>query len=125
MLTFMAEADRSGFGAALQRAMAGRPREHLAEPLGITPQAVSKWYTGDSAPREADRVFLIEELLELPAGTLSRFLGYLPVEAVTTTTVTQAIEADPALDDRDRRVLLATYREMVEGHRTNGRANRR
>ena len=60
-------------------------------------------------------VFDIERALDLPAGHLSKLLGYVPVGATPPPgSVVDAIEADPLLDDRGRRSLVAAYRALVE-----------
>jgi hypothetical protein len=66
------------------------------------------WVNGDTEPTRP-KVWAIEEALGAKAGSLSRLLGYLPVGARPVTTVAAAVEADPALGDDARRVLLAVY----------------
>lgn len=69
------------FGAALRAARTERKisQVELAGMLTTTQSAVSAWENGDDEPGR-DRVFEIERCLDLPAGSLSRHLGYLPIE---------------------------------------------
>lgn len=60
-----------------------------------------------------DVAFAIERVLGAKPGQLSRHLGYLPLDAKASTTVRSAIEADPMLDERGRRSLLAAYEALV------------
>ena len=58
---------------------------------------------------------MLEHVLQLPAGSLSRLLGYWPAEAADAhpVGVIEAARADPRQGERDRRVLTAVYRELV------------
>jgi hypothetical protein len=79
-----------------------------------TASAVTMWVNGDTEPTRP-KVWAIEAALGAKPGSLSRLLGYLPVEARPVSTVVAAIEADPALGDEARRVLLAVYSTVTEG----------
>ena len=61
------------------------------------------------------RIFLIEDALELPRGTLSRPLGYVPADLIPGTSVEEAILADPRLPPDVRHALITTYQRLVEG----------
>lgn len=61
------------------------------------------------------RIFAIEEVLELPEGSLSRVLGYVPASAVPNSDVVSAVMLDERLSEPSKRALLAAYREMVRG----------
>lgn len=74
---------------------------------------VSQWLAEIERQPPA-RVFAIEEALEMPAGALSRLLGYLPASAVPAMSVPAAIEADRRLDGMGRSVLLAAYRAATK-----------
>lgn len=115
---------RAAFGEALRRRLdePGAPSraelgQRVAEIEGKdrahSATAVGNWIKGDdiSSP---DRVFAIEQALRVKPGTLSKELGYLPLSARPVRTVLAAIEADNALDNRDRRALVAHYRGLVD-----------
>lgn len=59
------------------------------------------------------RIFAIERALDLPPGTLSRPLGYLPVDARPVLTVEDAINADPKLNRAARKLLVSAYRSQT------------
>jgi len=73
---------------------------------------VTRWVNGEYAP-DPVVVFAIEEGLGLAPGTLSRTLGYLPVDAAADLSVPAAVEADPRLTVLGRRVVLKVYEELV------------
>src|SRR5690606_19683462 len=58
--------------------------------------AVSDWLAGNVyiPPK---RLFVIERILQVPPGTLSRIVGYVPVGARESYTVEGAIRTDPDL----------------------------
>jgi hypothetical protein len=60
-------------------------------------------------------VFKAEDVLELPPGHLSKLLGYLPPTAVEgpSANFDELIAADPLLDDTQKRMILALYREAT------------
>lgn len=115
--------DRKAFGQALDRALKDQGRTQrvfateLADRLGrarpFNQATVTRWVIGENIP-DPEVVFCIEELLRLPGGSLSRFLGYLPVEAVEAGTVLGAVEADVGLTALGRRVILKVYEELVD-----------
>ena len=55
----------------------------------------------------------MERVLRVRPGQLTRHLGFLPLEAVDSRTVLDAIEDDPRLDERAKRSLAAAYGELV------------
>lgn len=59
------------------------------------------------------RIFAIEQALDLPGGSLSRMLGYIPADAVAVATVEDAIAADPALNRAARKLLIGAYRSQA------------
>lgn len=59
------------------------------------------------------RVFLIEQALGLKPGTLSRQLGFLPVDARSVRSVPEALAADVRLDEISRRILLGAYEQAI------------
>jgi hypothetical protein len=117
---------RQAFGQALKRRLAdlGRSRAWLGAEVArlelgegarpYTASAVTMWVNGDTEPTRP-KVWAIETVLGAKAGSLSRLLGYLPLEARPITTVEAAIEADPVLGAEARKVLVAVYRAVTDG----------
>jgi hypothetical protein len=58
---------------------------------------------------------MLEHVLQLPPGSLSRLLGYWPTDTADAhpVGVIEAARADPRLGERDRRILTAVYRQLV------------
>lgn len=112
-----AEERRTVFGQAVETALDGRSQAWLgaevARDLGmaspISGSAVSQWIAGKTEP-DPQRVFAIERALHLKPGTLSRFLGYLPLDAHPVLSVEDAIDADPRLTPPLRDAIRAAYR---------------
>jgi transcriptional regulator with XRE-family HTH domain len=111
------DADRRvGFGRLLCDAMKARgmKQEDLAGMLGITQSSVSGWINGKYEPAAAT-VFTIEHCLGMEPGSLSRPLGYLPVEPVSRmVSVESAIAQSALLDDEEKAALSAMYRLLVK-----------
>lgn len=89
----------------------------LADQLGRASHTpFYRWAELKAEPSPAE-VFAIERILEIPPGTLSRHLGYLPPEARSAapfkTTFEEALRADPDLNDQGRRILRAIYAEVT------------
>lgn len=61
------------------------------------------------------RVFAIEEVCDMKPGSLSRQLGFLPVDARPVKSVGEAIDADARLDDRGREALRVLYDVLTRG----------
>jgi transcriptional regulator with XRE-family HTH domain len=105
---------RQTFGSVLEEALAarGRSQSWLAKELGVSAALISHWVTGTHEPPWR-RVFQMEALLEVPPGTLSRVLGYLPPEAAApTVSVEEAISQDPDLTADGRRLVLTLYQTV-------------
>lgn len=105
---------RATFGKALEEAMHDahvHPRE-IAEAVGLTHDAVRKWMAGKSEPQPLT-TFVVERLLQVAPGDLSRHLGYVPDGAPGS--VTAAVTADASLTAEARRLILATYRAGRRG----------
>lgn len=83
---------------------------------------VSDWLAG-RRPLAPDRVFTLERILGARPGSLSRLDGYLPLDAVPTKGVGEAIESAAELTPEQREDLLAQYETMVA--RTRARRLRR
>ena len=103
----------AGFGPALKQALvdANRTIQALADELGLPHSTVSTWVSKDRPP-DPSMVFAIEQALDLAAGSLSRLLGYLPVDAVPAVTVADAAEQDPWLTRDQRDDLVAVWETM-------------
>ena len=110
---------RARFGRLLAQALKARgmKQEHLAGALGTTQSSVSGWINGKYEPA-AETVFRIERSLALEPGHLSRPLGYLPVDAVSTpASVEGAILRSPLLEEDEKAALLAVYQVLVDRRR--------
>ncbi len=106
---------RLAFGRLLADALKTRrmKQEDLARRLGTTQSSVSGWINGKYEPAAAT-VFGIEQCLGLEPGTLSRPLGYLPVEpASRSVSIEGAIAQNTLLDEDQKAALSAMYRVLV------------
>lgn len=106
---------RLGFGRLLADGLKARgmKQEDLARMLGTTQSSVSGWINGKYEPAAAT-VFAVERCLGTEPGTLSRPLGYLPVEPVARTVSVEAVIAQsPQLDDEAKAALTSLYRLLV------------
>lgn len=102
---------RRAFGAALrvEREEAGLTQQTLADRLGVTGSAVGQWEDeGSTLPDGPAEVFALEEVLGVPAGRLSRHLGFGPYGGAEVDAVA-AIEEDPDLTPERRDELVALY----------------
>lgn len=114
--TGMTAEGRLAFGRMLAEALKGRgmKQEDLARSLGTTQSSVSGWINGKYEPAAAT-VFTIERSLGLEPGSLSRPLGYLPVEpAARPASVEAAITQSPLLDEDAKAALAALYRVLAK-----------
>jgi transcriptional regulator with XRE-family HTH domain len=97
--------------ALKERAM---KQEDLARALGTTQSSISGWINGKYEPAAAT-VFHIEDALGLEPGSLSRPLGYLPVEPLAKSlSVEGAIAQSTELDDDAKAALSALYRVLAK-----------
>lgn len=96
---------------AIRRARegAGVGQAELARQLGVAQSMMARWES--SSEPLLSVVVRIESKLGLPKGELLRSAGY--VGGIIS--VGRAVEEDPRLDDRARRVLLASYRALSNG----------
>ena len=89
-------------------------QDDLAGMLGTTQSSVSGWINGRYEPA-APTVFTVERCLGMDPGSLSRPLGYLPVEpASRSVSVESAIAQSAHLDDEEKAALSAVYRIMAK-----------
>lgn len=110
----MAEARRTQFGRALAEALRvrGWNQADLAERMHTTQSAVSAWITGKSQPA-ADDVFEVELEMDMGPGSLSRHLGYRPIDPEESLPDTEScITADPTLTADYKDIVLAVYRGL-------------
>lgn len=107
---------RQDFGAALRRARtrAGMTQTQVAVAVDRGQSTVVAWEKGETTPQEFALVFALEELLGAEPGALSQHLGFQPVSAdCPPCDVIAAIRNDPALDDRAKGYLMASYRAAL------------
>jgi transcriptional regulator with XRE-family HTH domain len=113
---------RKAFATSLANAMSvrGVVQRQFATDMGVSQGSVSGWVGGEYEPLP-DVVFAIESKLDLPPGHLSRHLGYVPLDAaVPSITLEEAVLADPDLDNRFKKALLASlhaYKAPLTGVR--------
>jgi transcriptional regulator with XRE-family HTH domain len=114
--TMASKPELEAFSDALKRARgeSGMSLRALAEAVEASHTVVAQWERGEHAPRPP-RVRMLEHVLQLSPGSLSRLLGYWPAESSDghSVGVIEAARADPRLGERDRRILTAVYRELV------------
>jgi transcriptional regulator with XRE-family HTH domain len=69
------------FGGQLRgrRAEAGLNQAELGAMIGVTGSAIGNWERGEDEPTR-DKVYALEQALNLEAGDLSRLLGYEPAD---------------------------------------------
>jgi len=98
--------------AALAPAIA--KREGLSK---LTTGAVYRWLA-DPSILSPSRLFGIEEVLNVPPGTFSRPLGYLPVGSVPSApTIEDALRGLADLTDTDREIILAAIEAAARTRR--------
>jgi transcriptional regulator with XRE-family HTH domain len=104
------------FGEALAAALyaSGRTQEELAIHVDRRQSTVSNWASGKNEP-DPWFVFEAEKFLGARPGSLSRFLGYVPIEAATIAGgVEEAINGDPRLPASQRAILIRSYHEYLD-----------
>lgn len=102
----------------------GIGQRRLADRLDLAGHTtISRWRHLAGEP-PAELVFRIEKALGVDPGTLSRHLGYLPLDAAPPPKITlpEMIEADPILPPWGKEILLTAYREIM---RSLGKGRRR
>lgn len=107
------DSERVVFGTALANARhdAGLTQEQLAARMNVAQSSVSGWECGHwDIPMET--VFDIEHAVEVPPGTLSRLLGFMPITHANFD-VEEAIEKDDALTPLSKVALRTMYQELV------------
>lgn len=120
------------FRSALRRAIDedGRSQPEVARAVSIeegrpspwSSSMISDWIVGRSEPAPPT-VCALERALDLPIGSLTLHLGYLPPYARgEVRTVEEAIQADPELTKEHREILLAAYAASVRASSSSGSA---
>lgn len=82
----------------------------------VPQETYSAWDRGVNTPQPSD-LFALEEILRVPPGSLSRHLGFLPVdvvEAPPADTVT-AVRQDRALERWQQDIIINTYESFISG----------
>lgn len=99
------------FGDALDAALAARgvTEKEIGDVVGKAQPTVNNWIKGGNPPTP-EVVFTIERHLGLDAGSLSKHLGYVPVDAVAVTVdVVDAVKGDSKLSDDQQDTLIRIY----------------
>lgn len=115
------EKRRMEFGQALRSALDGRSSAWLgaeiARAIGqsspVTASAVNQWLSGRTEPTP-DKVFAAERILGRKPGSLSRVLGYLPLEARASVSFLDALDNETNLSEQTRRSLRAAYQAALQ-----------
>jgi transcriptional regulator with XRE-family HTH domain len=108
--------EAAAFAEALSAQLGMWSREEFAEAVAaesgetVTPSAISLWLNAKSEPSRV-KVYAMERVLGLKPGTLSRCLGYLPVNARNVATVEDALEADSRIPAEFRPMVIAVVSE--------------
>lgn len=108
---------REAFGLRLREARreAGMNLVDVAAVVDASQQAVSAWEKGTRIPEDPQTVFALEEAVKVAPGTLSRILGYLPLDAESVpSAIVDSIISDGRLDTGMKRALIDIYRKLVE-----------
>jgi len=114
---------REAFRRALRdaRATSGLSQRAVADAVGRTSSAVWQWEEGRGAP-DVDTVTKLEELLGLQRGFLAALLGYQPADGGQPTSVVEAVNADPRLNEQGRELLTGVYRWLIrQGSKSKGK----
>lgn len=107
---------REAFRQALRQARneVGLSQRAVARAVGRTASAVWQWEEGRGAP-DPSTVTELERLLQVEHNALARMLGYVPFSEAGdgATSVVDAVNADPRLDEGGRELLTSVYRWLV------------
>jgi transcriptional regulator with XRE-family HTH domain len=102
---------------AIKRSGLSGPRiaeKATATGVNVAQSTIATWL-GGKRPGRPEQVFAVEKALDLPPGSLSAYLGYLPTELYRVG-IEAAIALDDTLDERARQSLL----DMIKRHRPAG-----
>lgn len=95
----------------------GLSQRRFVADIGLSSHTeVTRWKSLGYEPRP-ETVFQIEEYFGLAPGTLSRTLGYLPVNArsipLDTSDFEEVVKAHQVLPAWGKEILLTSYREII------------
>ena len=110
-----AVAPRLGAHIKQARTEAGVSQGALAKALGMEQTSVSQWETGKNLP-SVERLRQVEQALDLPPGTLTRELGFIPVPGAETAPPIKSVRRPQAVEDR-LDLLEAKLLEVLEALR--------
>ncbi len=121
-------AQLEAFGRAIRTALAEKGLTsgallHLTKattPAGQR-RVVNDWLSGNVEPSRV-KVVALEKVLELAPGTLSRHLGWLPVNATELPDLEGAIIADDGLSSMQKQVLLSALSDFRRLNLESGRS---
>lgn len=102
------------FAEALRRHRPVSPyptQARLGAALKVSWHAVGSWEKAIWAPAP-EKVFELERLIDLPPGSLSRHLGYVPASGAHLS-VLAAVDADPGLDAESKQLISSLYRKLA------------
>lgn len=118
---------REAFGHLLKEARDALrlTQEDLAQVMTVSTSTVGNWERGENMPAP-DVVFRLEEVVGLPAGALSKHLGYVPLGAEGTgpLSLLECVENSTEVSEDDRETLLLIASRMV-GKRGGVKATKR
>lgn len=101
------------FAAELRRLVEDVSLPRLATQLGVAERTVRSWLRAERVT-SPDMVFALERHLNLPAGTLSRHLGYVPAAEAATEIVHAAVTRRVAESVGDYAAELAADQRLLE-----------
>jgi transcriptional regulator with XRE-family HTH domain len=114
------DAQRAVYAAAVARAAGdkGLTQRVLADRFGMNEETFRGHMTGSVEPRRAI-VFWLETELDVPKGSLSCHLGYLPTDAdgLPLKSIEDAIAADTRISEDARALILASYAIALKSDR--------
>lgn len=82
-------------------------------PQPYTSAVVTHWVKGTKFSSPA-QLMAIEKALNLPAGRLTRILGYVSTDAIPAATVPEALDLDASLTPTKRAEVLEVYLRAVD-----------
>lgn len=98
----------AGTAVALRRQTLGMSQSSLGAAIGVSQAQISELEKGNRAHTLPGEMFAIEAALEVPAGSISFHLGYVPVGSAPPSTVA-GIWADSELDEAQKNLMDAYH----------------
>lgn len=101
------------FGVALKAAREDQDlsQETLGRAIDSFQTRISSWETGRTEP-EPHSVFALERTLDLPPGSLSQHLGYIPIECKEKRKAGEILDLSD-LSPADRAMLRDVHRRLL------------